>query len=164
MVKNGLLYRKRQKEGRIVTQLAVPQQLWEKMLQLGHNCIMSGHQGIKRTYGRVVAHFFWPGIHGDVVLYCRSCDICQRTVPKGRVTKVPSRTMPLIDTPFQRVAVDLVGPVAPVTVRENRYALMMVDYATCYPETVALKNINAETVAEARVTMFTMFTRVKIPE
>ena len=28
--------------------------------------------------------------------------------------KVPLGTMPLIDTPFQRVAVDLVGPIAPV--------------------------------------------------
>ena len=71
MVKNGFLYRMRQNEGRIVTQLAVPQQLREKVLQLGHDCIMSGHQGIKRTYERVVAHFFWPGIHGDVVRYCR---------------------------------------------------------------------------------------------
>ena len=69
--------------------------------------------------------------------------------------------MPLIDTPFQRVAVDLVGPIAPVTDCENRYVLTMVDYATHYPEAVALKNIDAETVAEALVTMFT---RVGIPE
>lgn len=41
------------------------------------------------------------------------------------------------------------------------YVLTMVDYATHYPEAVALKNIDAETVAEA---MITMFSRVGIPE
>jgi hypothetical protein len=37
----------------------------------------------------------------------------------------------------------------------NRYILTLVDYATRYPEAIALKNIEAETVAEALVTMFT---------
>ena len=49
---------------------------------------------------------------------------------------------------------DLVGPIAPVTDRGNRYILTMVDYATRYPEATALKSIEAETVAEALVTMF----------
>jgi len=69
--------------------------------------------------------------------------------------------MPLIDRPFKRVAVDLVGPIAPITGRGNRYILTMVDYATRYPEATALRSIEAETVAEALVTMFT---RVGIPE
>jgi len=69
--------------------------------------------------------------------------------------------MPLIDRPFKRVAVDLVGPIAPITGRSNRYILAMVDYATRYPETTALRSIEAETVAEALVTMFT---RVEILE
>ena len=63
--------------------------------------------------------------------------------------------MPVIDTPLERVAVDLVGPIHPVTERGNRYILTVVDYATQYPEAVALKDIQAETVAEALVNMFT---------
>jgi len=59
------------------------------------------------------------------------------------------------------VAVDLVGPIAPMTERGNRYILTMVDYATRYPEATVLKSIEAETVAEALVTMFS---RVGIPE
>ena len=74
---------------------------------------------------------------------------------KGRVTKTPLGKMPLIDLPFKRVAVDLVGPIAPVTDKGNRYILTMVDYATRYPEATALKSIEAETVAEALVNVFT---------
>ena len=70
-------------------------------------------------------------------------------------------TVPLIDTPFKRVAVDLVGPMFPVTDRGNRYILTLVDYATRYPEATALKNIDTETVAEALVTVFS---RTGVPE
>jgi len=130
-------------------------------MKLEHDNIMSGHQGVKKTYDRVVAHFFWPGVHGDVVRYCHSCDICQRTVAKGKVAKTPLGKTPLIELPFKRVAVDLIGPIAPLTDRGNRYVLTMIDYATRYPEAMALKSIEPETVAEALVTMLS---RVGIPE
>ena len=68
--------------------------------------------------------------------------------------------MPLIDEPFERVAVDIVGPISPVSERGNRFIVTMVDYATRYPEAVALKSIEAHRVAEALVDVFT---RVGIP-
>ena len=59
--------------------------------------------------------------------FCKSCDICQRTIQKGRVTKVPLGKMPLIDTPFIRVAVDIVGPIKPHSDKKSRYILIMID-------------------------------------
>ena len=32
---------------------------------------------------------------------------------KGSVKKMPLVSMPLIDTPFKKIAVDIVGPIAP---------------------------------------------------
>ena len=69
--------------------------------------------------------------------------------------------MPLIDTPFKRVAVDIVGPILPITDRKNIYILTLVDYATRYPEAIALPSIETERVAEALVDMFS---RVGVPE
>jgi len=133
----------------------------ERVMKLAHESIMSRHQGAKKTYKRTVAHFFLPGIHGDVERYCRSYDVCQRTVAKGHVTEVPLGKMPLMDSPFKRVAVDLIGLVASVTERGNRYILTMVDYAARYPEAIAHKSTEADTVAEALVSMFS---RAGIPE
>ncbi|XP_060064463.1 uncharacterized protein K02A2.6-like [Ylistrum balloti] len=98
--------------------------------------------------------FYWPGVNADVTRYCRSCDACQRTFPKGHVAKVPLGTMPLIDVPFQRVAIDIVGTLQPPTDRGNRYILTIVDYATRYPEAVALRGIETERVAEALVDVY----------
>ena len=68
-VKNGLLWRKKESEKRMITQLVVPVQLREKVMKLAHDGIMSGHQGVKKTTERVTVHFFWPGVHGDVTRY-----------------------------------------------------------------------------------------------
>jgi len=69
--------------------------------------------------------------------------------------------MPIIETSFDQVAVDLVGPIHPAIEKGNRYILTMMDYATRYPEAVPLKDIQTETVAEA---MLNIFTRVGVPK
>ena len=90
-------------------------------------------------------------MQADVARHCRSCDICQKTFPKGKVPKIPIGEMPLIDTPFSRVAIDLVCPIYPPSEKGNRFILTLVNYATRYPEAKALKYIDSRSVAEALV-------------
>src|SRR5208282_6277179 len=78
----------------------------------------------------------------------------QRTLAKGRVPKAELGVMPIKDTSFDRVAVDLIGPIEPMSERGLRYILTVIDYATRYPEAVALKNITTETVVEALVEIY----------
>ena len=56
--------------------------------------------------------------------------------------------MPLIDEVFKRVAVDIVGPIHPVTDKGNRYILTLVDFAYRYPEAIPMASIDTERVAE----------------
>ena len=157
IVKNKFLYRKRLDDDRFSNQqdqLIVPVCCRVDVLKMAHDGLMAGHQGIRRTYDRVRSHFYWPGMQADVTRFCRSCDVCQRTLPKGKVTKVPLGRMPLIDTPFKRIAMDLVGPIHPASDRGHRYILTVMDYATRYPEAVALTNIDTITVSEALVDIY----------
>ena len=130
-------------------------------MTLAHDSILGGHLGVKKTTDKVLSNFFWPGISGDVKRYCRSCDICQRTTPKGKTMRVPLGKLPVIDTPFKRVSFDLVGPIFPASQRGYKYILTAVDHASRYPEAVPLKNIDTETVAEV---MVDMFSRVGVPQ
>ena len=159
-IEKGLLYRHFQSpkvsDNKTFKQLVIPDILRRKVMTIAHDSILGGHLGTKKTLDRISSSFSWPGIQGDVKRYCQSCDVCQRTFPKGRVTKVPLEKMPLIDTPFERIAVDLVGPISPVTDKGNRYILTVVDYSTRYPEAIPLKGIEAERVAEALVYVFSM--------
>ena len=100
-------------------------------------------------------------MQGDITSFCRSCDVCQKTTAKRSVPRVPLGDMPLIDMPFRRVAVDLVGPISPPSEKGHRYILTLVDYTTRYPEAVPLKSIETETVAEA---LLDMHSHLGIPE
>ena len=127
-----------------IKQIVLPSDYRKQVMSLAHESIVGGHLGSKKTVDRITSSFHWPGITSDVTRFCQSCDICQKTIPKGKVAKVPLGEMPLIDVPFQTVAVNLIGPITPVSDCGNRNILTVVDYATRYPEAVPLKRIETE--------------------
>ena len=163
-VQNEMLYRKfsspKISNGKTFRQLIVPKKYRPPVMKLAHETLMAGHLGVKKSVDRVTAEFYWPGVQADIRRFVSSCDVCQRTIPKGRVTSVPLGHMPVISEPFQRIAVDIVGPLEPRTTRGNKYILTIIYYATRYPEAVALSGIETERVAEALVDVFS---RVGVP-
>lgn len=161
VLEKGLLYRIYIEEDKQCKQLVLPRKFRETVMQMAHDSTFGGHLGMVKTLGKIQSEFAWPGMISDIKRFCRSCDTCQKTVPRGKVGKVPLGEMPLIDVPFKRVAVDIVGPIEPRSTDGNRYILTMVDYATRYPEAIPLPSIETERVAEA---LLEMFSRVGIPE
>ncbi len=157
-IDKGVLYRRHKQlnhpQDPVLKQIVVPRERRPMILKVAHETIMAGHMGIQKTLDRILSNFYWPGIHNDVTRYCRSCDICQRTTPKGKIQKATLDQMPMIDIPFRRVAVDLIGPIQPRSKQGNKYILTVVDYATRYPEAKALANIDTESVAEALIEIF----------
>ena len=156
---DGIMYRRSDTEDNM--QIVVPQRLKENVLFTGHSSLMGGHLGWKKTYNVIKNHFYWRGMTKDIRNYCNACDTCQRTISKGRVPITPMGTMPIIEEPFKRVAIDLIGPIKPTSTNRNRYILTVVDYATRYPEAVPLKDAKTETVANGIVSIFS---RIGLPQ
>ena len=119
---------------------------------------MAGHLGKTKTVSRILQRFYWPSLHCDVAKFCRGCGECQKS-PNQRAPKAPFIPLPIMPTPFNRIAMDIVGPL-PRSRSGNRFILVLCDYGTHNPEAVPLKNIDAEHVAEELVKMFS---RVGIP-
>ena len=162
--RKGVLYRIRNRVdgfGECSKQIMAPKTLRRKFMEVPHDSIFGGHLGIKKTKDRIQTNFYWPGTQSDIASFCRSCDVCQKTTAEGSVPRVPLGDMHLIDMPFRRVAVDLVGSILPPSEKGHRYILTLVDCATRYSEAVPLKNIETETVAEA---LLDVYSRLGIPE
>ena len=157
-VHKGILSRvyedRRGESSRVMKQIMVPQIYRYQVMKLAHEAIVGGHLGAKKTTDRVTSSFHWPGITSDIRRFCQSCDLCQRMIPKGKNCKVPLGEMPLMSEPFERIAVDLIGPIKPITEQGSRYILTIVDFATRYPEAIPLKSIETERVAEALMSVF----------
>ena len=103
-------------------------------MQVAQDSLLGGHLGTKKIRERILTNFYWPVLNRDVTNFCKTCDIYQKTVHKGTVHKVPLEQMPVIDLPFKRVAVDIIGPIDPPSESGHRYILTLVDYATSYLE------------------------------
>ena len=101
-------------------------------MKVANDSLFRGYLGVKKTEDRIQTNFFWPGLHDDVTSFCRSCDVCQKTVSRGSVTRVSLGNMPLIDQPFKRIAIDLVGLIAPASDKGHKYILTLVNYTTRY--------------------------------
>ena len=140
--------------------LVVPSPCRKLVLKTAHDIPVAGHFSNRRTENKVCDKFWWPGVSSDVRQYCRSCDACQRTAARGRTRPVAMTTMPIISTPFERIAIDLVGPLSPPTSQGHRFILTMIDYATSFIEAVPLKDITSISVAES---LMEVFSRVGIP-
>ncbi|XP_069985589.1 uncharacterized protein [Penaeus vannamei] len=161
---NGLIYRvclhSKDEHELNNMQLVIPAVYKDKVLQHAHDSLTAGHFSHRKTSLKVFETFFWPGAGADIKRYCKSCHICQKVSPKGRVKRVPMKTVPVIQEPISRVAIDIVGPLSPSSDRGHRYILTLIDCATRYPEAIPLKNIDTITIAESLVVIFS---RVGIP-
>ena len=78
--------------GRSSNQLVVPKGLQQQVMCVNHKSAFSGHLEAKKTEVRILPNFFWAGLRQDVIRFCHSCDVCQRTVKK--VTKMVNEKKP----------------------------------------------------------------------
>ncbi|KAG6939883.1 hypothetical protein G0U57_020765 [Chelydra serpentina] len=76
------------------------------------------------------------------------------TAQPSSTSKTPFGTLPIIEVLFERIAMDLVGPLEKMT-RGHQYVLVILDYATRYPEAVPLQNTASKSIAKELVAIFT---------
>ena len=159
--RDGLLYRTYQPPGSIdsTEQLVQPVQCRIAVLKLARDIPLAGHLGRRKTTSRILQRFYWPGMFRDVSDYCRLCPECQKSSPRGR-SKAPLIPLPIIDVPFKRMAMDIVGPL-PRSSSGNCFILVLCDYATRYPEAIPLRTVEADCIAKELVKVFA---RVGVPD
>lgn len=77
--------------------------------------------------------------------------------PSYRNPHVP---LPIIDTPFERIGLDIVGPL-PKSARGHQYILVILDYASRYPETIPLRKATSRHIAKE---LYLLSTSLGIPK
>lgn len=88
----------------------------------------------------------------EVKNFVQWCEQCQSTSP-WKPAPSPLVPLPIIKVPFERVKMDLVQPL-PKSARGHMYILVMVDYATHYPEALPFRKAMSKTIARELVLLF----------
>lgn len=115
-----------------------------------HDSPIGGHQGISRTYKRIKTRYTWKNMIRDITTYIKKCPKCQKN-KYGINTKVPMAITTTSFTPFDKIFLDIVGPL-PVTDNNNKFILTMQDDLSKYSDAFAMPNAEADTVAKVFVT------------
>jgi len=154
---DGLLYKgDKLSEAKLV----VPETLVREVIQMHHDKVFAGHQGIKRTRNLLKLHYYWPNLNRDVETYVKQCESCSK-LKVGKNPTAPLGELPETSYPFELVSLDICGPY-PETKRGNRYLLTFIDHFSRYPEAIPLPRQDAPTVARALVTE--IFSRLGCPQ
>ncbi|CAK9814888.1 Retrovirus-related Pol polyprotein from transposon 412 [Anthophora quadrimaculata] len=127
-----------------------------KILQENHDDKLAGHYGFNKTYNKIKEHYYWPTIKMDIRKYIRSCHSCQINKTNFKPTKQRMEITSTPDFPFDKLAIDIVGPL-PLTESGNRFILTAQDDLTRYCFAYALSNHESLTVARTLVKLFMRF-------
>ncbi|XP_022027130.1 protein NYNRIN-like [Helianthus annuus] len=101
------------------------------------------HAGPRAVVAKIhSAGYYWPGMHEDAVIELRKYRSCQKFAPQ---TIRPKNSLVPVTTawPFQKWAVDIVGPFPPAP-GKLKYLIVAVDYFTKWVEAKPLAKITGD--------------------
>ena len=118
------------------------------------------HAGINRTLNRIRLSWYWPGMTADIRRVIKTCEVCQ-TGKSGGLHSNRHRHRMHAGRPWQKVAIDLVGPM-PITSLGNKWILVLTDHFTRWQDAIAIPDATAPTCA--RILDERVFCYMGLPE
>ena len=100
----GLLYKHITDSGKQFLALVIPESWKYTVLVEAHDKL--GHQGNSHMYCLIKRQYYWKEMNKDIRKYIANCVLCQQE--KAKVQQYPLQMMEIPDTPFNKIAIDLV--------------------------------------------------------
>ena len=154
---DGLLYHfwtcsSDKRMSKCIKQLVIPQNMQEKALTFAHcDDIGPSHYGTSKSFEKLRLHFFWRGMHTDLVRFVRKCESCQKLKnPVGHLRiQAPYIARPNPTKPWDVVSTDVMQ--LSESSSGNKWVLIFVDTFSRFIEAVPLNTVNGITVGETLV-------------
>ncbi|KRH93475.1 LTR retrotransposon [Pseudoloma neurophilia] len=117
----------------------------EKQEIMFHAHSMTGHSGREPMRAYIKRNIDWRNMRHDIEGFISKCEIC-RNYKKGKENFQKYRSE--ITGPFDKVGIDLIGPLPRDDESGNRYIIAATDYATRWAEACAIKSKKKEEIGK----------------
>jgi hypothetical protein len=124
-------------------QLVTDEETKNTILYEYHDSPVGGHRGMNRTVREIRKRYSWPNMKREIEGYVKKCQVNKTLGPRKRA---PMEITTTARRPFERCAIDIVGPTTE-TVKGNRYILTFQDDLTKFVVAEPIQAQDADTVA-----------------
>lgn len=129
----------------------------QRVLRENHDIPIAGHLGSSRMYNRIREQFYWKGMRGDIEDYVKKCRQCQENKALRKLNRAPMEITTTSNAPFQRVALDIVGPLPESGTAKLKYILTLQDDLTKYSVAYPLRSTTAEETSDCLIHFISLF-------
>ncbi|XP_037870373.1 uncharacterized protein LOC119629252 [Bombyx mori] len=129
----------------------------KKILKENHDIPIAGHLGGNRMLSRIKEKYYWKGIKSDVENYIKNCTLCQENKALRRCNRAPMQITTTSTSPFQRVSLDIVGPLPESGTAKLKYVMTLQDDLTKYSAAYPLRSVSAEETTDCLIHFISLF-------
>lgn len=131
----------------------VPLEKRDEIFKEMHDSAIGGHRGVSKSYNRIKQQYYWENLKEDIQRRVQQCLNCQIKKLVRLKTKQPMVITDTPGVPFEKVALDIVGPIKR-TDDGNEYILTLQDQFSKFSMAIPLSYTLASTVADAFIKRF----------
>ncbi|CAH2208383.1 jg23981, partial [Pararge aegeria aegeria] len=128
-----------------------------KVLKENHDIPIAGHLGSNRMYDRIKERYYWKGMRSEIEDYVKHCGLCQSNKALRKINRSPMQITTSSTRPFERISLDIVGPLPEAGQLNLRYILTLQDDLTKFSIAYPISNATAEESCECLVHFITLF-------
>lgn len=128
-----------------------------KILKENHDSAIAGHPGVKRMLSRIQASYYWKSMRSDIENYVKNCKLCQVNKPLRKSNKAPMEITSTSTKPFERLALDIVGPLPEAGFQNFKFILTLQDDLTKFTSAYPMISSTTEEIARNLVHFMSLF-------
>lgn len=121
-----------------------------KVLETYHRSLLGGHTGVERMKNTIRRYFQWPNMTKDIRNFIKNCSVCEKSKINSH-TRNPIQISSTATYPFEKVYIDLVGPITPTSIDNYKYILTCNCDLTKFAIATPIYDASALTTAQAFV-------------
>lgn len=127
------------------------------ILQENHGTTVAGHPGFKRMYNRIKTSYYWKNMRSDIERFVKNCKLCQVNKPLRGTNKAPMVITSSSTKPFERLALDIVGPLPEAGLQKFKYILTLQDDLTKFSCAYPMITSATDEVARSLIHFISLF-------